>query len=74
MIVDLSIFNLRRQLSDPSTQLLGVNLIQGLPSEYFENEYIESNFGYIDQSFEKIFDEAIVLLDELDQMTNNLSS
>jgi len=34
----------------------------------------ESNFGYTDQNFEKIFDEEIVLLDELDQTTNHVSS
>ena len=44
---------------------LDVNLIQELPSEHFEDEYIESNFGYTDQTFEKFFDEEIMLLNEL---------
>jgi len=74
MTVDLDIFNLERQPSDPSNQPLDVNLIQRLPSEYFENEYIESNFSYNDQNFEKFFDEEIMLLDELNQMTNHMSS
>ena len=41
-------FNIERQPSDPSDQPLDVNIIQGLPSEHFEDGYIESNFGYID--------------------------
>ena len=36
VIVDLNIFNLRRQPSDPSDQPLDVNLIQGVSSEHYE--------------------------------------
>ena len=72
MIVDSNIFKLERKLSDPSDQPLDVNLIQGLPSEHFEDEYIESNLGYTNQSFKKIFEDEykdIILIDKLDQTT-----
>ena len=74
MTVDLNIFNLWRQPSDPSNQPIDINLIQGLPNKHFEDKYTESNFGHTDQGFEKFFSEEMMLLEELYQTTNHVSS
>jgi len=50
MTVDLNMFNLGRQPSDPFDQSLDVNLIRWVPSEYFKDEYMETNINYTNKS------------------------
>jgi len=55
MTIDLNIFNLGKQLMDPSDQPFDVNLIEGIPSEHFEND-IQSKF--IQSKVEEEYDEV----------------
>lgn len=52
MMLDLNIFNLWHQITDPFDELLDVNMIQGISSEYTEDEF----FNKLDRFFyENIF-------------------
>ena len=74
MMIDLNIFNLRRQLSDPSDQSFEVDLIQRLSSEHFAEDHMDSDFGCTYQSFEKLYEEEIKLFAKMDQQVNHVSS
>lgn len=51
-MLDLNIFNLWHQITDPFDELLDVNMIQGISSEYTEDEF----FNKLDRFFyENIF-------------------
>jgi len=73
MMSDLNIFNLGRQPSDPSDQLFEVNIIQGMSSDHFKEDHMDSDFGCTYQNFEKLCEKEIKLFEEVDQLVNHVS-
>ena len=66
MTVDMNIFNLEGQQSEPSTELFEVNMIQSRSSE-FEDDQMDSDFGCTHQSFDELCEEEIRMFDEINQ-------
>ena len=54
MTIDLNIFNLGKQPSDASDQPFEVNLIQGLPSEHFEEEGLDIKYNDHDSELDEV--------------------
>ena len=73
MTVDLNIFNLEGQKSEPSTEFFEVNMIQSRSNE-FEDDHMDSDFGCTHQSFDELCEEEIRMFEEINQQVNHVSS
>ena len=70
LTVTLNIFNLDKQLINESDETFEVNMIEDFSEEedLIEDE-IEFDLGYFDQSFEEIFEDELMFVEEANELT-----